>query len=50
MVNTRLAFALAHQGQKDAAKQALASITTGPRAQLAKYIAVWIDQMGAPAA
>jgi len=42
-VNTRLALAYAKAGQKDAAKQALAQIT-GPRAGLAKYIAIWIDQ------
>jgi len=43
VVNTRLAFAYAQSGQKDAAKQALAQIT-GPRANLAKYIGIWVDQ------
>jgi tetratricopeptide (TPR) repeat protein len=43
VVNTRLAFALAQSGQKDAAKQVLASIT-GPRASLAKYMTLWLNQ------
>lgn len=44
VVNTRLGMALAKAGQKDAAKQALALVTTGPRAGLAKYWMTWIDQ------
>jgi tetratricopeptide (TPR) repeat protein len=43
VVNIRLALAYAQSGQKDLAKQALASVT-GPRAGLAKYYAIWIDQ------
>lgn len=43
VVNTRLGMALARAGQKDAAKQVFASIT-GPRASLAKYWLIWIDQ------
>lgn len=41
LVNTRLAFAQAQSGQKDAARQTLASIT-GPRAGLAKYMLIWL--------
>ena len=43
VVNTRLGAALALSGQGDAAKQVFATIT-GPRAALAKYWMVWIDQ------
>jgi tetratricopeptide (TPR) repeat protein len=43
VVNVRLALAYAQAGQKDLAKQALASVT-GARAGLAKYYAIWIDQ------
>ena len=43
VVNSRLGAALALSGQGDAAKQVFASIT-GPRAALAKYWIVWIDQ------
>jgi tetratricopeptide (TPR) repeat protein len=43
VVNTRLGAALAMSGQGDAAKQVFASVS-GPRAALAKYWIVWIDQ------
>ncbi|WP_076068553.1 hypothetical protein [Sphingomonas montana] len=44
LVNTRLGMALAKAGQKDAARQAFGQITTGPRAGLAKYWLIWLDQ------
>ncbi|HEX8445491.1 MAG TPA: tetratricopeptide repeat protein [Sphingomonas sp.] len=44
LVNTRLGMALAKAGQKDAAKQAFAQVTTGPRAGLAQYWMIWMDQ------
>lgn len=44
LVNTRLGMALAKAGQKDAAKQAFAQVTTGPRAGLAQYWMIWLDQ------
>jgi tetratricopeptide (TPR) repeat protein len=43
LVNSRLGAALARAGQKDAAKQAFGQVT-GPRAGLAKYWMVWLDQ------
>ena len=43
LVNTRLGAALARAGQKDAARQVLGQVT-GPRAGLAKYWMVWLDQ------
>jgi hypothetical protein len=43
MVKLRKAAALAKSGQKDAAKQILATIT-GPRADLAKYWTIFIDR------
>jgi hypothetical protein len=43
VVNTRMGAALALSGQGDAAKQVFASVS-GPRAALAKYWIVWIDQ------
>jgi len=43
LVNSRLGAALARAGQKDAAKQVFSQIT-GPRAGLAKYWMVWLDQ------
>lgn len=43
VVNTRLGAALALSGQGDAAKQVFAAVK-GPRASLAKYWLVWIDQ------
>jgi tetratricopeptide (TPR) repeat protein len=46
VANIRLGAALARAGQKDAAKQALSQVT-GPRASLAKYWMVWIDQKAA---
>ncbi|MFW2830143.1 hypothetical protein [Sphingomonas sp. ID0503] len=47
VVNTRLGIALALLGQKDAAKQAFATVT-GVRQPLAQYWTIWADQ--APAA
>lgn len=44
LVNTRLGMALAKAGQKDAARQAFALVTTGPRAGLAQYWTIWLDQ------
>lgn len=44
LVNTRLGMALAKAGQKDAAKQTFAQVNTGPRAGLAKYWTIWLDQ------
>jgi tetratricopeptide (TPR) repeat protein len=44
VVNTRLGMALAKAGQKDAARQAFGQVTTGPRAGLAKYWLIWLDQ------
>jgi tetratricopeptide (TPR) repeat protein len=44
VVNTRLGMALARAGQKDAARQAFSQVTTGPRAGLAKYWMIWLDQ------
>lgn len=44
VVNTRLGMALAKAGQKDAAKQAFALVNTGPRAGLAQYWMIWLDQ------
>jgi len=43
-VKLRKAAALAQSGQKDAAKQILATITTGPRADLAKFWTIFIDR------
>jgi len=43
VANTRLGAALARAGQKDAAKAAFSQVT-GPRASLAKYWMVWVDQ------
>jgi tetratricopeptide (TPR) repeat protein len=43
IVNTRLGAALALSGQGDAAKPVFAAVT-GPRASLAQYWLVWIDQ------
>lgn len=50
VVNTRLGMALARSGDSAGAKAAFASVT-GPRAALAKYWTIWIDNQGrAPAA
>jgi tetratricopeptide (TPR) repeat protein len=43
LINSRLGASLARAGQKDAAKQAFSQVT-GPRAGLAKYWMVWLDQ------
>lgn len=43
-VNTRLGIALALAGQKPAAKEAFAKVTTGPRAGVADYWELYLDQ------
>jgi hypothetical protein len=43
-VNTRLGTALANAGQRDQAKQAFAAVTAAPRAELATFWQLWIDQ------
>lgn len=43
VVNTRLGMALARSGDKAGAKQVFSTIT-GPRAALAKYWTIWLDQ------
>lgn len=43
LVNTRLGIALARSGQKAEAKTAFASVTSGPRAELARFWTAWID-------
>jgi hypothetical protein len=48
-VNTRLGIALALSGQKPAAKQAFAAVTGAPRADIAKFWTIWIDQGSAAA-
>jgi hypothetical protein len=44
MVNTRLGIALALSGQKAEAKTAFAAVTTGPRAEVARFWSTWVDQ------
>ncbi len=44
VANLRLGMALARAGQKDAARQALAQVTAGQRAEIAKFWAIWLDQ------
>ncbi|ODP38499.1 tetratricopeptide repeat protein [Sphingomonas turrisvirgatae] len=44
LVNTRLGIALARSGQKAEAKAAFASVTSGPRAELARFWTAWVDQ------
>jgi lipopolysaccharide biosynthesis regulator YciM len=43
LVNTRLGIALARSGQKAEAKTAFAAVTTGPRAELARFWSAWVD-------
>lgn len=43
-VNLRLGMALARSGQKDAARQAFSQVAAGPRAELAKFWTLWLDQ------
>lgn len=43
-VNLRLGMALARAGQAAEAKQAFAQVTSGPRAELAKFWTLWVDQ------
>jgi hypothetical protein len=43
LANTRMGIALARSGQKDAAKAAFQAVT-GPRAELAKFWTLWVDQ------
>ena len=40
----RLGMALARAGQVDQARQALAQVTQGPRAQIAQFWTLWLDQ------
>lgn len=47
--NLRLGMALAKAGQAAEAKQAFGQVTTGPRAEIAKFWTLWVDQ-GARAA
>lgn len=42
--NLRLGMALAKAGQAAEAKQAFAQVTSGPRAELAKFWTLWVDQ------
>lgn len=42
----RLGMALARAGQADQAKQALGQVTQGPRAQIAQFWTLWLDQNG----
>jgi tetratricopeptide (TPR) repeat protein len=42
-VNTRLGFALGKSGDKAGGQAALASVTTPPRDQLAKFYAIWLN-------
>ena len=43
VVNTRLGIALAQSGDKAGAKEAFAKVTTGPRGQVARYWAAYVD-------
>lgn len=43
IANLRLGMALARAGQKDEARQALAQVTAGPRAELAKFWTLYLD-------
>lgn len=45
--NVRLGAALAQAGDKDAARAALANVTSGPYAPLAAYWRVWVDHPAA---
>jgi hypothetical protein len=49
-VNTRLGIALARSGQKDEARKAFGVVTTGSRAEIAKFWTLWLDTSSAPAA
>jgi tetratricopeptide (TPR) repeat protein len=42
--NLRLGMALAKSGQAAEAKQALAQVTSGPRAEIAQFWTLWVDQ------
>jgi hypothetical protein len=42
--NLRLGMALAKAGQAAEAKQAFAAVTSGPRAELAQFWTLWLDQ------
>jgi hypothetical protein len=42
--NLRLGMALAKSGQAAEAKQALAQVTSGPRAEIAQFWTHWVDQ------
>ncbi len=42
--NLRLGMALAKSGQPAEAKQAFSQVTTGPRAEIAQFWSLWVDQ------
>ncbi|HYZ48580.1 MAG TPA: hypothetical protein VE567_06780 [Sphingomonas sp.] len=44
--NLRLGMALAKAGQAAEAKQAFAQVTSGPRAEIAQFWTLWVDQSG----
>jgi tetratricopeptide (TPR) repeat protein len=46
VVNTRLGIALARSGDKAGAAAAFSAVTSQPRAQLARYWAIWAEQQG----
>lgn len=47
--NLRLGMALAKAGQTAEAKQAFAQVTSGPRAEIAQFWTLWVDQNGGAA-
>jgi tetratricopeptide (TPR) repeat protein len=46
LVNTRLGMALAQSGNKAGAEAAFKAVTTGPRADLAAFWTLWLNQRG----
>lgn len=48
--NLRLGMALAKAGQAAEAKQAFAQVTSGPRAEIAQFWTLWVDQSAGTAA
>lgn len=44
--NLRLGMALAKSGQAAEAKQAFSQVTSGPRAEIAQFWSLWVDQNG----
>lgn len=47
VVNTRMGIALALSGQKAEAKAAFATVTAGPRGDIARFWTAWVDQPAA---